>query len=84
MNIQRKKVELDTICPMCNRADEDGGHLFLKCKKVKPIWRNLLLEDVRLKLQSAPNALSMFEMIWALPVNMQHTILILYWDWWTT
>jgi hypothetical protein len=24
MNIKRKGVELDTLCPVCNRLDEDG------------------------------------------------------------
>jgi hypothetical protein len=84
MNIKRKRVELDTVCPMCNRADEDGGHLFLKCKKVKPIWRNFLLEDIRLKLQSADSALAMFEMISALSMDQQYLVLILLWDCWTT
>jgi hypothetical protein len=65
MNIKRKKVELDTRCPMCNRMDEDGGHLFLKCKKVKPIWRSLLIEDVRQLLLSAPTSATMFESIWS-------------------
>jgi hypothetical protein len=44
-----------------------GSHLFVKCKKVKPVWRSLLLEDVRLKLLSAPTATAMFDMIWTLP-----------------
>jgi hypothetical protein len=29
-----------------NWRDEDGGHLFLHCKKVKQVWRSLLLEDI--------------------------------------
>jgi hypothetical protein len=84
MNIKRKRVELDTRCPMCYRMDEDGGHLFLKCKCVKHIWRSLLLEDVRQFLLSAPNATAMFESIWTLPSNMQSMVLVLFWDWWTT
>jgi hypothetical protein len=84
MNIKRKRVELDTRCPMCNRMDEDGGHLFLKCKCVKHIWRSLLLEDVRQFLLSAPNTTAMFEFIWTLPSNTQSMVLVLFWDWWTT
>jgi hypothetical protein len=53
-------------------------------KKVKPIWRNFLLEDIRLKLQSADSALAMFEMISALSMDQQYLVLILLWDWWTT
>jgi hypothetical protein len=84
MNIKRKRVELDTVCPMCNRADEDGGHLFLKCKKVKPLWRCLLLEDIRLLLQSAPNPMVMMDMLCALPKDKQTLTIILMWDWWST
>jgi hypothetical protein len=32
--------------------NEDGGHLFCKCKKVKPIWRQLQLEEIREELCS--------------------------------
>lgn len=47
VNLRRRGMELDTKCVMCNRLDEDGGHLFLKCKLVKQLWRELNLEDVR-------------------------------------
>jgi hypothetical protein len=38
-NIQRRGMECDTLCVCCRRLDEDGAHLFLKCKQVKNIWR---------------------------------------------
>jgi hypothetical protein len=66
MNIKRKRVELDTICPMCYRADEDGGHLFLKCKKVRQVWRELLMEDTRMMLLEAPNPKLMMESVFTL------------------
>jgi hypothetical protein len=50
MNIQRKGVELDTRCPVCNRVDEYGGHIFLQCKFVKQVWRHLDLENAMLQL----------------------------------
>jgi hypothetical protein len=50
MNISRKRIDLDTRCPMCYRLNEDGGHLFLKCKSVKQVWRTLVLEEVRVSL----------------------------------
>jgi hypothetical protein len=84
MNIKRKKIDLDTRCPMCYRVDEDGGHLFLKCKKVKQIWRQSLLEDVRITLAEAPNPMAMFDTICALPKEKRDHVLILLWDWWTT
>ena len=32
-NIARHVIKLDTICPMCWRLDEDGGHLFFQMQK---------------------------------------------------
>jgi ribonuclease HI len=83
MNIKRKKVELDTRCPMCCRLDEDGGHLFFKCKRVKQVWRSMLMEDVRLQLAAAPDARLMMEGVWELTREKQNLAAILLWDWWT-
>jgi hypothetical protein len=66
---------------MCYRADEDGGHLFLKCKKVKQVWRGLLMEDIRLSLVEAPNPMVMMESILALPSEKMYLSCILMWDW---
>ena len=46
-NIKRRGMQLDTICPVCRRLDEDGGHYFLNCKFVKRCWRIMCLEQVR-------------------------------------
>jgi hypothetical protein len=32
MNLKRRGMDLDTRCVLCNGLDEDGAHLFLKCK----------------------------------------------------
>jgi hypothetical protein len=48
---------MNTVHLMCNRYDEDGGHLFLKCQKVQLVWHSLLLEDKWLSLLSAPDPL---------------------------
>jgi hypothetical protein len=34
-NIERRGIECDTLCVSCKRLDEDGAHLFLKCKEMK-------------------------------------------------
>ena len=34
-NIQRRGMDIDTRCPLCQRFDEDGAHLFFKCKPVR-------------------------------------------------
>ena len=50
-NIARKGVKIDTVCPMCNCLDEDCGHLFFKCKRVKQCWRQMNLENIRVMLE---------------------------------
>jgi hypothetical protein len=44
--LQRRGMKIDTRCCMCGRFDEDGGHLLLKCKEVKEVWRELNLEEI--------------------------------------
>lgn len=38
-NSAKRGVKEETICPMCNRLDEDCAHLLFKCKAVKECWR---------------------------------------------
>jgi hypothetical protein len=47
---------LHHICPMCSRFSEDGGHLFLNCKLVHALWRELNLDHIRTKLKSCFDA----------------------------
>lgn len=28
--LQRRAVKIETVCSICNRLDDDGGHLFFK------------------------------------------------------
>lgn len=64
--LKRRGMDVDTRCPVCYRFDEDGGHCFLKCKKVKNIWRMAQLEQVRLKLIQCPDPLSLLEHVFKL------------------
>lgn len=84
MNIKRKHIQLDTLCPMCSRLDEDGRHLFLKCKLVKVVWREQNLEDVRLQLLACQDPHGMFEQIFTLPREKILRVAVLLWDWWTS
>jgi hypothetical protein len=34
-NIVMREGDLDTLCPMCSRFDEDPNHLFFKCKEAR-------------------------------------------------
>ena len=33
MKLRHRGMQVDTLCPVCFRLDEDGGHCFVKCKK---------------------------------------------------
>ena len=46
MNLKRRGMELDTRCVMCGRLDEDGAHLFLKCKHVIKVWQAMGMDDI--------------------------------------
>jgi hypothetical protein len=41
---------------LCHRVDEDGGHLYFKCKAVKKIWYGLCLEEVRMRVAMVDSA----------------------------
>jgi hypothetical protein len=67
---------------MCGRLDEDGGHLLLKFKEVKKVWRELNLEEVRCTLSNAQTAREMVEAILKLKSNEQATVIMLLYLWW--
>lgn len=52
-------MKLDTRCVVCNRFDEDGAHLFLKCK----FWSHLGLSRVREMLLSKTSARDVLEAV---------------------
>jgi hypothetical protein len=49
---------------------------FLKCKKVRQVWRELLMEGTRMMLLEAPNPKLMMESMFMLPKDKQ----IMYFD----
>jgi hypothetical protein len=46
VNIEKRNIPCDTLCVCCKRLDEDGAHLFLKCKEAKEVWRMLNIGDI--------------------------------------
>jgi len=62
-NIARRGVKLDTLCPICQRFDEDMGHLFLKCKTMRLCWLLLNLEEVRVSFLQLRTGRDMLEKI---------------------
>lgn len=46
LNLKKRSVPVEnTKFLFCGRADEDGGHLFIKCKNAKAVWRELETGD---------------------------------------
>jgi ribonuclease HI len=82
MKIKRLGVDLDTACPVCHRLNEDGGHVFLKCKMVKACWSSLGLADTRDLLLPCNSAQSMLEELWKCDTEVQLKALTLMWEWW--
>ena len=82
-NLLRRGVKVDTLCPMCQRLDEDPGHLFFKCKGVKECWRRLNLEEYRIILAVCHSGKDMMQTIWSLPSQIQLQIIVLLWRWWS-
>uniref|UniRef100_A0A0A8ZPW8 Reverse transcriptase zinc-binding domain-containing protein n=1 Tax=Arundo donax TaxID=35708 RepID=A0A0A8ZPW8_ARUDO len=71
MNIARRGVNLDTLCPVCQRFDEDLGHLFFKCKDMRLCWRLLNLEKVRISLLSQISVQDILDKVWGYQDDMQ-------------
>ena len=56
MNLERRGLELDTRCVMCNRLNEDSAHLLFKCKFAKHLCWELGLEEKQQHLSELQNA----------------------------
>jgi hypothetical protein len=83
LNFKRRGMEVDTRCPMCNRLDEDGGHIFLHCTQVKKLWRHLDMEEVRMRLCQCPNVQDMLMTIFGMDMERRLRVIALLWQWWT-
>ena len=82
MKLRNRGMEVDTRCPVCKRYDEDGGHCFLKCKKVRRLWWLAQMEEIREKLLKISDAISMFDEIFRLTEEDRMKVCILFWVWW--
>ncbi|XP_073362638.1 uncharacterized protein [Aegilops tauschii subsp. strangulata] len=72
----------DTRCLFCNRNTEDGGHLFIRCKAVKEVWRALGKEGVRMAMQNFDAVGDVMDHLWSLPMEDRVQILYFWWEWW--
>jgi hypothetical protein len=81
-NIARRGMSIDTRCPVCFRLDEDGGHLFFKCKQAKHCWRAMQMEDVRLSLLEQRTGADVVKEILKLDDQRRAATIYLLWCWW--
>jgi hypothetical protein len=82
-NVARRGVDIDTRCPMCERLDEDCGHLFFKCKFVRRCWRLMDMEDIRTEMMKCRSGLETCSYIWKLEKNTQLKVIVFLWRWWS-
>lgn len=62
-NLKRKGMKIDTRCVVCNRLDEDGAHLFFKCKYMSKVWDCLALSTERDTMSGKQSAREVTEYI---------------------
>jgi ribonuclease HI len=76
-------MEIDPCCPVCGRDNEDGGHLFFKCKLAKQVWNLLALEDRRQRLAAQFSAMEAVSVILSEKEEMATLMVITLWSLWT-
>jgi hypothetical protein len=82
-NVARRGIELDTLCPVCKRLDEDCGHLFFKCKYAKQCWRLMDMEHLRIIFKECQSGKDTINMLWSLDKSEQLKVVLLLWRWWS-
>jgi hypothetical protein len=82
INIKRRGIECDTRCVCCKRLDENGAHLFLKCKEVNFFWRNLQLEEIRDQMCTCRDAKSVVQKVLEQDEEKSTLICCMLWSWW--
>jgi ribonuclease HI len=80
LNLQRRGMDIDPVCPSCNRLNEDGCHLFLRCKAAKEIWRSIGMEEIRNDLIQCNGPQEMISHV--LQLTRSHKLLVLALLWW--
>lgn len=63
MNLKRRRMKVDTKCIVCQRLDEDGAHLFFKCKEAKKLWQVLNLDAVRGELAALQSPIEVLNLL---------------------
>ncbi|KAM0829092.1 hypothetical protein ACQ4PT_067093 [Festuca glaucescens] len=83
MNIERKHIDLDTRCAICNCYFENGGHLFVTCSIAKKAWNALDLGHVRYSLAKCTSGMDLLDIILKLPYSQKMLAVAFLWCWWS-
>jgi len=71
-------MSLDTACCMCGRFDEDGAHLFFKCKHVRQVWTHLQLDQTRVNLAQVLSARELVEAVLNMHQDEQRKVITFF------
>lgn len=82
MNLKRRGVDLDPSCVVCGRDNEDGAHLFFKCKTMKQVWSMLGLANERATLVEKNNARDVIKAVLAMKEEQKLKCCIALWYCW--
>ncbi|RLN33599.1 hypothetical protein C2845_PM03G24330 [Panicum miliaceum] len=81
-NLERRGMDVDTRCVLCNRGWEDGSHLFFNCKHVKRVWQVVGMEEKRKEFTELTSSLLMIQHLVQLEEDLQVKVVVLLWQWW--
>jgi ribonuclease HI len=81
-NIEKRGIECDTKCTCCNYPVEDGVHLFLKCKEMRTLWRDIGLEDLCDQMATYDSAQDVVQEILKRNDGEKTLIACMLWRWW--
>jgi hypothetical protein len=71
-------VTLD-VC--CRGPDEDGAHLFLKCREVKKAWQALNIQEARGRMCNFECATAVVQEVLSLPESDRTVTCCMLWCW---
>lgn len=59
----QRKMKIEPSCPVRGRYDEDGGHIFFKCKTIKQVWCLLNMEEEQVRMVGMSSTKEIMEFI---------------------
>ena len=80
--IKKLGIECDTLCTCCTRLDENGAHLFLKCKEMKQLWEKIGMGELRDRMATYETAHSVVQEVLTLNDEQKVLIFRMMWRWW--